>query len=209
MTTHLTKTEASIIYADSSFNKFEGSVISQLLRCPQHEVIPYVKNGLYDCVAHIFKQTRFDNIDLNNSNWVRLKDNVLHNVLLAKPTGKPTANFININNMSSCGFLSVNYKSYFQIDNVARLSLMVYHSKTYNYQAITFGDSKNILKPLKIIDHDWKRISGCYIHGAVGSIFECSKCGIKGASKAEKGLQIIVPQQFVSCDEYTIMDILE
>ena len=84
-----------------------------------------------------------------------------------------------------------------------------YHSVSTGEQAITFGDSKNILKPIKRLKHDWQKVKDIvFTNQTLGKLYECKKCGIKGVSEYQKGYSIIVPDKFMPCEEVIIEDIL-
>lgn len=190
------------------FNDIYGNIISHLLNCPTWSPVPYRKFGLYDHVAHNFKKMKSIEGLPNQEQyqWIRINEEVKNRVYLTQPNKK--AKIANYTEGHDADYRS--HKYYSKYENVARLDLFWYHSLTEKVQAISFGDSKNVLKPFKILNHEWK------LHGVKSTTrgfpvntYYCKNCEIMGISKVSMGITIIQPQKFLSCEECQIEDILE
>jgi hypothetical protein len=160
-------------------------------------VIPYVSDGIYDKVLNNIKENK--NTKLGD--WYRVNhfksDKV---VLLQKPgkrvytTCKPVIN-IKLNN-------SDIVNSY---HGVVKLSLYFYLNATdKNLQGFTFGDSNNVIKPFLVFDHKWrmKEFDKNY------KIYVCEDCEMIGRHKYKNDENIIIPEEFYTCEEYKVKNIL-
>lgn len=173
----------------------------------QGHVVPYKEGGLYDKVVDNMK--RYKDVDAfeNQEEYEWYKIHMYsHNLLLEKPGKK--AVFAEKKSFDKYGFPMI----YSRIVNVSQLRLSYYQSAiNKNWLAITYSDSRNMLKPLKVMKHNWRRVGSTenkdgefVVSNYAYGIRICSKCGIKGRVAND----VVYPESNLNCEEYGIKDIL-
>lgn len=93
--------------------------------------------------------------------------------------------------------------------NIVKIKRYIYRSAVYpEIIAYTFGDcyGNKMLKPFKILDHEWERyFGGKYSYDKAS--WKCKKCFMTGTSLIFDKKSIL-PTDLLSCDEVMIKDLI-
>lgn len=197
-------------------------LINDIKGCVAFAIVQYKENGIYDRVLENLKEHKDKDVLPENEayQWVSIFTAQNEQIYLARPNKKQE-------------YKSKKYfNSYGQerdityISNVVTLRRYLFKSVTTNTIAITYGDKKNFIKPFKKISHNWKRLREFYTHkdniGLLSRtnrtapygrteypwLFECRACGMQGASKKDEITSDILPENFMTCEESMVKDIL-
>jgi len=173
-------------------------LIYAIIKQPIWVPVPHISGGIYDRCMNNFKSHRQDPILTGNEEyqWARIPASAyIRNVVLARP-GKT----VRLKTTQETDKQTIIHN--FRWTNVVIINLLLYRSITHkNIQGFTFGDRTNILKPLKMLDHQWtKEIWG-------SNVWKCDVCGIKGTSH-HSNESAIIPDKFLTCDEAIIEGII-
>ena len=184
------------------WNQFNMELIYTLFHAPAWDPVPYEPDGLYDrCLRNIRENKTIESLSSHDEyQWVRIASGQMQHVLLAKPN-KVVERKEYINKR---GRLSP------YCTNVIKLEVFFYKSATIKGSfAITYGDKDNVIKPLKILSHNWQSKTNWQdIMSIRSNDLVCSICKLEGQSLVESPFAIL-PVDMLTCDEVMIKDIIE
>lgn len=187
-------------------------LIYTIVMCPTYEPIKYKPGGAYDRVLKNMQAHSDDELleDNDKYQWVRVPSpSNLHSVCLVRPDKVPQRRRKEY-------IADGKQKEWNYWTNVVRLDLFFYYSAAYeNIQAFTFGDRQRIIKPLKILKHQWEIKHPKYNAFGHRSIslfghqteWTCKKCGLSAASRIGNA-KAIFPSRMLTCDEAMVRDII-
>ena len=184
-----------VFVPDCPVDQINNDLVFSLVQCPDFFPVKYQEGGLYDRCLFNFREHRKDLelIDNDIYQWVRLPITNQKYVFLVKP-GKEVME----KTWYEDPHLGARYRT--RLINIVRLHLLYYKSAVDdNIQAFSFGDSKHMIKPLKVLKHKWKRES-------FGK-FRCKHCDIRGIRIFGTN-DLISPIELLTCEENTIKDII-
>ena len=209
-------------YIPETFNENIGDLIHKLASLPNWMPLKYATNGIYDAVLENFIASKNEELTENEEyQWVRIQmPSNIHSVRLARPNKKVEVKTL----------ITESYRTTRALTNVVRLDVYFYRSAVYpDVQAFTFGDTKNLIKPIKKLNHAWKKslydqknkgyiaLGNDYSRtiyndsirkmGGREIIYACETCKLKGIASSTQE-KAIFPEKMMTCDEVMIKDIL-
>lgn len=191
-----------------------------------YNLVPYRTEGLYDKIAKSMKEHRneLEMPDQDRYDWFQI--NFSWKLAFQVCLMKPGFDRVSIKVFSKDG------ETFYKHVNYVKLNMKWYYSTKEKCNAVTFADSTNIIKPMKILAHDWEDYGNVdmpegyeYLMN-VKPIYHsrydspernkiCKKCGLLGSSYYGRDMAgnpslkyVIMPEKLLTCTEYTIDDIL-
>jgi len=167
-------------------------------------LIKYEYGGLFDLVLDNFKEHSKETElpDHEKYDWSALPKSESkfrsEIIYLCRPDKKPMRKY---------------YDSEFhsKLINIVKLKRFIYRSSYFpEIIAYTYGEysGNRIIKPFKILEHDWERIyTGWSYYDPNSLSWSCKRCSMKGMSPySEK--RAVIPSDLLTCGEVIIKDIL-
>lgn len=195
---------------ETPIDQVGNDLIYTMVKCPSWYPINYTEGGIYDrCFENIKSNVgKTDCHDNDKYDWIQIPTTrSIHTIFLAKP-GKEVKK-VEYEAKTKYGTVTKWYWT-----NIIKMNLFLYKSMAQKpMQGFTFGDRKNLLKPLKILDHKWiRKNAGEWEDLEVSSRTNgikwfCKNCGMTARSQINNPAALF-PEKLLTCDEYSIADII-
>jgi len=177
-----------------SISQDNPDLIYNLSNMPSWLYVEYISGGLYDRVIANDEEYKNEPVlfEQDEFQWVR-----------------QTLSSSNINIVTKVNLLkkeSYNDKGYFTVkdDSLFYLELIFWKSSVYkNIQAVSWHNSNLIIKPIKILKHEWEAV----VAGSAKSSYKCKVCDMVGY-KVTNTRSAILPEKLLTCDQKIIENIL-
>lgn len=177
-------------------SQIENELIYSIVRQIAFVPVKYIEGGIYDRLMENFTHNSKMELDPDGEyDWINipLPNKLL--IFLALPGEEPKYVRLNQNERWA--------KPKYGYTNIKLINLYYYRSAiNKNIQGVTFGDLNNIIKPIKILEHKWEQMS-VYSDNQ----WKCKKCGMVGYSNP-KDPSILLPSEYITCDEKIIRNII-
>lgn len=172
--------------------------------------IPYEEGGIYERIVKNFKENNKNEQLAENEEygWYRVRSTYFIN--LVKPDIKPES--LGFNSKFFSGVYDYNSNDqlvfYKKPKGVIYINKYLYRSaKKDNCFGVTFGDSRRILQPFKILEHQWSGVLNGKVLPKTQKV--CKKCeAISSGNYNEGDNNHPFPDLLLNCDEYIMHNII-